>query len=205
MKTPTPIELMAFYDGELDEPRAREVRAWLAANGEGAALVDNFRALGRHVRKAAPSPAPPIDLGDRIFAALDAEPSGPRVKSQPAPSPRLAPVLTLRPAAPEPAAEPRRLPAARRALGWAPLGATGMAFAAAAAFILWWSPVGLGPRATSNVGPSKPTTLGITAHGTDVNTVDFGERMGSLYFVSNDSQSTPVLWLDDDDESDEAQ
>ncbi|HEU4404305.1 MAG TPA: hypothetical protein VFS43_03300 [Polyangiaceae bacterium] len=200
MKAPTPIELMAFYDGELGEPRAREVRAWLAASGgEGPALVDNFRALGRHVRKAAPPPAPPPDLADRIFAALEAEPSGSRVKAEPEPAPRLAPVLTLRPAAPaEPRAETRRLPAAVRHA----LSATGLAFAAAAAFVFWWSSPGtLGPSG----GPGKPSApLGVVAYGTDVDTVDFGERMGSIYFISNDSQSTPVLWLDDDAAEDAA-
>jgi anti-sigma factor RsiW len=202
MKAPTPIELMAFYDGELEEPRAREVRAWLASSGEGAELVDNFRALGRHVRKAAPPPAPPADLSDRIFAALEAEPSGPRVKPASQPAPRLAPVLTLRPAAPEPGPEARPLPAARRALGWVPLSATGMILAAAAAFLFWWSPGGLSPRIQGPGVAGKPVSPLVAITSTDVNSVDFGARMGSIYFVSNDSQNTPVLWIDDDDDED---
>jgi hypothetical protein len=201
MKDPTPLELMAFYDGELDEARAREVRSWLAANGEGAALVDNFRTLGRQVRRAAPSPAPPPDLTDRIFAALDAELAAPPAVPQVAPAEKLAPVLTLRPAAEKAAdAAPKRtLPAARRALGWAPLSAAGMMFAAAASLLLWFSPGGGslsgGPGASGK--PTAPRVAGI-----DVDTVDFGAHMGSIYFVANDSQATPVLWIDDDDDDD---
>lgn len=201
MKAPTQLELMAFYDGELDEARAREVRAWLAAGSEGAALVENFRALGRHVRKAAPPPVLPPDLSDRIFAALDAEPQAPRVEPSAPPPERLAPVLTLRPPAPRPHAVERPLPVARRALGWLPLGATGMALAAAAAFVLWWSPLGSGPRGSGPAQAGKTVTpSAIAAYGTNVDTVDFGARMGSLFFVSNDTQATPVLWIDDDDD-----
>jgi hypothetical protein len=200
MKGPTPLELMAFYDGELDEARAREVRSWLAANGEGAALVDNFRTLGRQVRRAAPSPAPPPDLTDRIFAALDAEPAAPPAVPQVAPAEKLAPVLTLRPAAEPAAAPPRALPAARRALRWAPLSAAGMVLAAAASLLLWFSPGGGslsgGPGASGK--PTAPRVAGI-----DVNAVDFGAHMGSIYFVANDSQATPVLWIDDDDDDDD--
>ncbi len=236
MKAPTQLELMALYDGELDEARAREVRSWLASNGEGAALVDSFRALGRHVRKAAPLPAPPADLADRIFAALDAEPVS-RAQPQAAPAEVIAPVVPLRPAAsgassrPAPLAQPapstqplqatssapaarplspaaRVLPVTRRALGWAPLSAAGMALAAAAAFMLWWSPGGFGTRGLGPGASGKATMPSNVVLGTDVDTVDFGSRMGSLFFVSSDTQATPVLWLDDDDddgESDESE
>lgn len=271
MKTPTPIELMSFYDGELDEARAREVRAWLINGGEGAALVEGFRTLGRHVRKAAPPPAPPFDLTDRIMAALDAElgadgdlapsQSRPSVKPNvpladvpvlvlplrhPSATDALAPVLALRPAAseasplaaqglqlvaseglplaaqgPQPTASERPLapqrpaavsqrplaaslrpvaPVVRRALGWAPLSAAGMVLAAAAAFLFWWSPVGLGNRTPGFNPPIALKVNPIAAFGTDVDTVDFGVRMGSIFFVSNDAQATPVLWIDDDDD-----
>ncbi|HEU4532583.1 MAG TPA: hypothetical protein VFS00_00650 [Polyangiaceae bacterium] len=279
MKAPTPLELMAYYDGELDEARAREIRARLAAGGEDAALVDGFRALGRHVRTVAPSPAPPFDLADSIMAALDAEvapsqsrpsvkPSVPAVEApapllplrHPSAGDALAPVLTLRqpgaaqapaaqgprpaaserPAAPGPAAAgpslaaqgpaavegPRAAPGAvvalprpasvsprpagasprpvapvvRRALGWASLGAAGMALAAAAAFSFWWSPASFGPR-PEGLGPTSAIMVNPSAaFGTDVDSVDFGVRMGSIFFVSNDSQATPVLWIDDDDD-----
>ncbi|MCU0683917.1 MAG: hypothetical protein MUF34_17025 [Polyangiaceae bacterium] len=264
MKTPTPLELMSFYDGELDEARSREVRAWLAngANGgEGAVLVENFRTLGRHVRKAAPPPALPFDLSDRIMAALDAElaanadaelapsQSRPSVKPNvpladvPAPvllpwrhssaTDALAPVLPLRPAASEvpplaaqgpsptssvrplapqhPAAAPQQpmaasqrlvAPVVRRVFGWAPLSAAGMALAAAAAFLFWWSPMGLGNRTPGFNPPVAIKVNPSAAFGTDVDSVDFGVRMGSIFFVSNDAQATPVLWIDDDDDDD---
>ncbi|RYE94876.1 MAG: hypothetical protein EOO75_00805 [Myxococcales bacterium] len=85
MKQPSPLELMAFADDELDEPRASEVARWLAAHPAEAAGLDWQRDLHQataEVGRASFGAPLDLDLSDRIMAAIlapDSERAGPAV------------------------------------------------------------------------------------------------------------------------------
>jgi len=65
-------DLSALADGELDEARARELRARIAAEPRLAARLRAFEELRASVR-ALPAPALPADLEARLAARLAAE------------------------------------------------------------------------------------------------------------------------------------
>ncbi len=219
---PTELELMAYYDGELSDDRAREVERWL--EHEDAALDDTYGRLadgldivGRFVREdgarvasAAPS------MADAVMARIASErspasplPASPVVltaspdvtASTPAVVSRLdADVPTLHQLS---AAQPRSTRRRVRQL----FAAVGVLAAAAACMI-----VVLAGQADAPIGeePPVPTMLvatapvlaapGPDAAGVAVDTVDFGAKVGTIFLQRGDAASaTTVVWIKDDE------
>lgn len=215
---PTELELMAYYDGELPEDRAREVERWLEAEEAGLdevyeRMADGFDLVGRFVRddgvrtaSAAPS------IADAVMARLAAEKTTERA--------RLAEV-PLAPAAPD--ARPKLVrvdadvptlhqlsasqPRSKRRTVRQLVAAAGVLAAAAACLM-----VVLAGQSDAPIGeePPVPTLLVATAPvlaapdpdaaGVAVDTVDFGAKVGTIFLQRGDAASaTTVVWIKDDE------
>lgn len=75
---PTDLELMMFYDGELDEPRRREVEAFLAVSSEGQLAAEGkllgLAGVGRVLREdIVTAPRFQVDLTSAIMAGVERE------------------------------------------------------------------------------------------------------------------------------------
>jgi len=215
---PTELELMAYYDGELPEDRARDVERWLEAEEAGLddvyeRMAAGFDLVGRFVRddgariaSAAPS------IADAVMASLAAEKTAERAPpaqfvSAPTAAdarPRLvrvdADVPTLHQLS---ASQPR---SKRRTVRQ--LVAAGGVLAAAAACLM----VVLAGQGDAPIGeePPVPTLLVATAPvlaapdpdaaGVAVDTVDFGAKVGTIFLQRGDAASaTTVVWIKDDE------
>lgn len=213
---PSDLELMQYFDGELDEPRRSAVAAFLGADLQARNKLTGLRITSAIVQNEALSSAAADGIADLVMARIAAEP---RELSAPA-------ALDTRPSAG--AAQlpvqlvTRSTPAndnSRRI--FALLGT--LAAAAAAVFALWGRP-GAAPTEPVRPGPiaaiAAPTTppastsvepeidaAGLTAdidveHGVEVAAVDFGAHMGSIFYVPSGSieakRVTTVVWLADD-------
>lgn len=177
MKPPTPIELMALADGELDEPRLSEVEAYLASHAREAEQVERARALHGHVADALRE-RPSIDLTDDVMAAIDRQSA----------AARNAQVPLVRPSA--------RPPATAAARGGTVV--TIALFAAAAAVVLWWqaSSPSRAPVTVASVAPQHAAPPTSSDEGTSVSAVDFGSNHGAIFFVRGENESsTPVVWI----------
>ncbi len=178
MKAPTPLELMALADGELEEPRLSEVEAYLDVQASAASEVARARELSARV-SAALQARPAIDLADDVMAAIDRQSAASRNAQLPA----------VRPSA--------RPPATAAVRGGTVV--TLVLFAAAAAVMLWWqaSSPSRAPVAVASVAP-PPATAPVSAgdEGTSVSAVDFGSNHGVIFFVHGEhEESTPVVWI----------
>ena len=220
---PDELELMAYYDGELPDDRAREVERWLET-AEGAfcesdpgsdsygRLADGLDVIGRLVREdgarvasAAPS------LADAIMARVALE--APRKPSIDAPAIALAPskaaskivrvdadVPTLHQLS---AAQPRSTRRVVRQL----VAAMGVLAAAAACLIVVLAgqpdaPIGEEPPVPTMLVATAPVLLAPDpeAAGVAVDTVDFGAKVGTIFLQRGDAASaTTVVWIKDDE------
>ena len=68
---PTDLELMAFADGELDEPRRAEVEAFLASSADARGKLAGMGLVGELVRERAASHD--VDLTDAILGRVERE------------------------------------------------------------------------------------------------------------------------------------
>jgi hypothetical protein len=189
MMPPSPLELMALADGELEEPRKGEVERWLAEQPgrqaqqrqrEGFHRLVGEAARAREAAQAAP------DLSGNILALLEQETaptqSGPRARPG-------AVVVPL-----------RRWPSSRKLLGALAFGT-----AAAAALALWWRP-------TTQPTPGKPVLVAssrmpspdvieedavVGDDSTAITSVDFGTQSGAIFYVRGQTTASAVLWIDD--------
>lgn len=179
MKAPTPIELMAYADGELDEPRASEVERYLVEHPEQAHVVERTRALSRGVSEALHERD--VDLADDIMAAIDRQAAAGRNAALP------------------PVRASARPPATAAARGGTVIVLS--LFAAAAAVMLWWhsSSPSRAPVTVASVTPQQAAPPTSTDEGTSVTAVDFGSNHGAIFFVRGDNESsTPVVWIGED-------
>lgn len=177
MRPPTPLELMAFADGELDEPRLGEVEAYLASHEDTAAGVARARAVSARVSDALRA-HPDADLTDDVMAAVDRQ----RAAALNAP--------------PQPVRLSARPPATAAARGATIV--TIALFAAAAAVVLWWqaSSPSRAPVTVASVAPQQATPPSPSDEGTSVSAVDFGSNHGAIFFVHGEHEaSTPVVWV----------
>lgn len=211
MKRPTPLELMAYADGELDEPQAREVACWLVANPEDRALVAGMRSFHEQVGEAAERlvVAPPVDLTDSIFAAIERE----NRESAPAKSgPRLTSRRVAEPPAVQAGPQAARVASLHRRRPYGP--ALAGVFAVAAAGLLWWR----SPAPTQLASPAEePSHAQVTSaivasvaidddavigdDGSAITSVEFGAQSGAIFYVRGDNTASAVLWLEDNEVS----
>lgn len=215
---PSDLELMLFADGELEGERLAEVEAFVARNADARHKLSSLGLVSELVReRAVASASPADDIADALMAQIAAETgtngvvhaiaAPPREVAAPA---QLAPVATIAPRAVKPANDNAR--------GIFALAA--VAIAAAAALMIWGRTADLRPDVASNsptvqiearpvvVAPPapikivEPTADTDGEHGVEVAAVDFGARMGSIFYVPTGSAAsnatTTVVWLNDE-------
>ncbi len=218
MKQPSPVELMAFADGELDEPRASEVAGWLAEQPAEGARHERRQTLHRLTAEAArvgfAAPAS-FDVSDAIMAAIAAGVTGDEAANDQVPAASETPPVRRAPAEVTPLPPPRAPSpsfAARRAAS-RPLMVFGALVAVAAASLLWWRTSGSAPVANVPAdGPSQATATAMVASvlpadddvvigddGAAVTSVDFGDQSGAIFYVPGTSSASAVVWVDDND------
>lgn len=210
--SPTDLELMQYFDGELPEPRRSAVAAFLNADLAAQSKVAGLRFTASILRDEAETLSAADGIADAVMAKIAAEPRPIQVQPTSA-LPHVAPLpMIAKPAAPA-NDNSRRI--------FAALGA--IAVAAAAALALW-TRAGAPPNPPERSSPiaavTTPSTLPTPApsepevdaalvpseaepeHGVEVAAVNFGSHMGSIFYVPSGSieakRTTTVVWLADD-------
>jgi len=200
---PTDLELMLYHDGELGEARLVAVQAWLERQPEGAGARNTLMALGL--------------VSDLIRARSDEALAGDEGGLGASGAFDVADAVMERIAAEPVLATPAPESAPRPALGAAPRAAANdnarsfyviaSAVVAAAAAVLLWARVPA-PAHHSEVAQVTAARSGGAAtaepgidHGVEVAAVNFGARMGAVFYVpdgNSESSTTTVVWLSDD-------
>ncbi|MCS6898803.1 MAG: hypothetical protein RMJ98_03760 [Myxococcales bacterium] len=196
MTPPSPLELMALADGELEEPRKTEVERWLAERPEQQRRQQRREAFLRLVAESAKthlSPPSSPDLTDAILAAVEREGFGRET----------TPIQS--------GLRSRRPPAQVIQLnGWSTsrklLGSVAFTAAAAAALIFWWS------SAAPVYPPARPVEIAssrlpppdiaeddavIGDESTTITSIDLGSQSGAVFYVRGQTTASAVLWIDD--------
>jgi hypothetical protein len=190
---PTDLELMLYADGELAGHRLAAVEAWLAASLPARTKLTSLRAATSLVRERALDSTQADGIADSVMSLIASQPG-------------------------ESAVSPKRVLVERRQAHDASRGrgvyliAAGV-LAAAAAVLLWVRPpvttggnlVAQHPRAAPETAatsaPAADMLEGDVEHGVEVAAVDFGTRMGAVFYVpsgTSASSTTTVVWLSDD-------
>lgn len=73
MTKPTDVELMMYFDGELDEPRRKEVEAFIAKEANARRKVMGLGLAGSIVRESATSSSVADAIADGVMAAIQAD------------------------------------------------------------------------------------------------------------------------------------
>jgi hypothetical protein len=214
---PSDIELMMFYDGELDEPRKSEVAAFVLADLPARSKLAGLGLASALVQEQARALTAADDIADLVMAKIEGT-----VADQAVPAP--LPIVAPRSAMVAPAANDN----GRRIL----IGLTALVAAAAAVFAVWSrqpsGPTGSGAQRPVAVqtapqmgvtAPQSPTGPAVqrgapeidvaavapepdSEHGVEVAAVNFGAHMGSIFYVPSGSieakHTTTVVWLADD-------
>jgi hypothetical protein len=210
---PTDLDLMLYVDGELDGVRCREVEAHLARDASYRAKLTGLEVAAGMVREDALGSAFADGIADAVMAriergdAKDGNGAGARPlamddlvrdATRPSNTQRLAPK-----------------PANDNARGIFALAA--VAVAAAAAMMIWGR-MQADPTRTASTVPApvetvaapppavaEPATRTERAEaelGVEVAAVDFGARIGTIFYVPQgsaaSSPTTTVVWLSDD-------
>ncbi len=212
---PSDLELMQYFDDELEEPRRSAVAAFLGADLRARNKLAGLRITSAIVQNEALSSSAADGIADLVMAQIAVESRQVSTLSQGSGLTVGAVQLPVQLVA-------RSAPAndnSRRI--FALLGA--LAVAAAAAFALWGrsgatppEPMKSGPIAAiaapvttpaSTSAESEIDAAGLAAdvdaeHGVEVAAVDFGAHMGSIFYVPSGSieakRVTTVVWLADD-------
>lgn len=208
---PSDLELMQYFDGELEGPRRAAVEAFLSADLRAQGKVAGLQITSSILREQAASLSAADGIADSVMARI-AQESAPIVA--PMAPPAAVPVPLPRLTAGAPANDN-----SRRIFGF--FGA--LAVAAAAAFAVWARsgapamepaqprPVAVLTAPSTNPSPatSEPEIDGAglatdvdAEHGVEVAAVNFGAHMGSIFYVPSGSveakRVTTVVWLADD-------
>ncbi|AUX25877.1 hypothetical protein SOCEGT47_064300 [Sorangium cellulosum] len=210
---PTDLELMLYVDGELDEARHRQVEEHVLHDPSCRAKVAGLLAAGDMVREGALSSSAADGIAERVMA---------RIREGQGEVAEDAGGAAARPLAAPPPAEPPRIRPVRRSPAndnaRAIFALTALAVAAAAALMVWGrteaeppsaalptpAPVEvLAPRAATTSEPAAPPSAeGALEPGVEVAAVDFGARMGTIFYVPREAvasgPTTAVVWLSDD-------
>jgi anti-sigma factor RsiW len=178
---PSPEQLERYFDGELTPDEPTDLRAHLASCAECSAQQAALARLRTLIAMTSEADVQQLD-SERMFAAIE------RGIAQDIPS--TAPAIVEAPARPRIAA-PSRL---RRLSNAAPvLGAFALA---AAAMLMVYRPDG-----SQTDGNDDTYDYQMPEEHSEVVEVDFGSNAGTVFDISlSDGSSTPVVWIDDDDE-----
>lgn len=220
---PSDLELMMYFDDELEEPRKSAVSAFIAADHGAQNKLAALRITSGVVRRYASNIEPSLNIADLVMKAVEAETST-KAAIFPSAAQRsnVIPISAAKNASSASKAAAARRPAndnVRRIFGVAAL-----AVAAAAALAIWGRQTagpgnhssGLQVAVTIPVTPLQPG-IAPTAddkvidsaaqeadaeHGVEVAAVNFGAHMGSIFYVPSGSieanHTTTVVWLADD-------
>lgn len=190
MIPPTPLELMALTDGELQDPRKSEVERWLIQNPEVQAQQQHRQLFQKQVERAVRhhyDALPNPDLTEDILALIDLE-SSIETPLQSGFRSRKTPTQSLLHRA-----------STRKVLGVLTLG-----LAAAAATLLWWKssspPHPLKPIAIASAESPPPDVEDDGVVGEDspaITSIDFGNQSGAIFYVRGKTTTSAVLWIDD--------
>ncbi|MBK6517713.1 MAG: hypothetical protein IPG04_27240 [Polyangiaceae bacterium] len=227
MSAPTDLELMMYFDGELDEPRASEVRAFVEGSARARQKLDGLSLVGVAVEERARARESSFpDLTDSIMARVSAEAAGRTADAQ---EPHADRAPEAPPVRPKPLDTPKKLEIAAPAAndnGRLIFGLAAFAAVAAAALFMWGrspepapsvaagsapelapldsalaAPVADAP--TSSQRPSPPPSAPedeAPPPSAEVAAVDFGSRNGMVYYVAvaNQPTTTTVVWVRDE-------
>lgn len=221
-RPPTDLELMLYADGELEGERLREVQLAIEKNAALRSKLTALRLASDIVREDAL--AADVDLTDGIMARIasasvtaerdprDAAP-GPKAEEERPPA-KVEPLL--RPGVGKVAAKGGASNDNARGI----FALAAVAVAAAAAMMIWGrmetaptrpldAPVAVAPN-TQETAPAQPAPApaaapaqeGETQMGVEVAAVDFGSRIGTIFYVPTEAapsnRTTTVVWLADD-------
>jgi anti-sigma factor RsiW len=182
---PTDLELMLYADGELEGERLAAVEAYLAQDEAARKKLLAMAMVSNVVREQAQGASKADDIADLVMASIAAEPK----KAEAPAEQKVVPA--------------RRKPANDNARGLWVIAA--FAAAAAAALLLWsrgstTSDHAVSSSRTPSAPLSAPAPHEEVEHGVEVSAVDFGARMGAVFYVSSDNAAatTTVVWLSDD-------
>ncbi|UQA63694.1 hypothetical protein E8A73_018155 [Polyangium aurulentum] len=222
-RPPTDLELMLYADGELEGERLREVKLAIEKDAALRSKLTALRLASEIVRDDAL--AAEVDLTDGIMARIASAPdTAERDPRDAAPRPKVQEERP--PAKVEPLLQPGVGKVAAKgsasndnARGIFAL--TAVAVAAAAAMMIWGrmdsaptrpqnAPVAVAPN-TQEAAPEPPAPVppaaapaqeSETDMGVEVAAVDFGSRIGTIFYVPTEAapsnHTTTVVWLADD-------
>lgn len=211
---PTDLELMLYFDGELEEPRKSAVAAFVAADLGARNKLTGLQITSGFMQAHAQDLSAADDIAGLVLAKIEAETPA----EQPSAAAQGAKILQF------PKAPANRAPAtsAHRALPRRPandhvrriVGVATLAVAAAAALAIWGKQT-TGSGASPQTGPVAVTTPssvpspqaspgspsstqpqvdvasvapeGDVEHGVEVAAVNFGAHMGSIFYVPSGS------------------
>ena len=212
--TPSDLELMLYADGELEGERLAAVEAFLARDVGSRRKLSSLGLVAGLVREQAVASASPADgIADALMAQIAME-AGTNGVVHATSAPRrevIAPTpVQLAPRAAKPANDNSR-----------GIFALAAAAIAAAAALMIWGRADVGPEVATNLSPgqtteARPIVVAPSApvkgvepaveaddeHGVEVAAVDFGARIGSIFYVPTGSAAsnatTTVVWLNDE-------
>lgn len=208
---PSDRDLMLYADGELEGEQRAAVEAYLARSAAGKAKVAALNLVSSVVREQALGASGEADrIADAVMAKIATEGAAAKEMHRPKPA-----AITSAPRALA-TQGPRDKPAndnSRRIFALAAIAV------AAAAGLMFWSRMdpttpqaGHGPVATSTMshqqGGTDPLALDEGGPGVEVEAIDFGARMGTIFYVPTEeiasNVTTTVVWLNDDDDDDDS-
>jgi anti-sigma factor RsiW len=206
-RRPSDLDLMLYFDGELDAEGREAVEAFLDRQEAPRRKLAGLELGAELVRERALAEVSGMEsIADSVMARIEAEEAAAGERTGASAGADVGKV----------AGAPRGKPANDNARVIYALAA--LAVAAAAALVIWGrtgdpSPSAEGPvagevapyTAPASPAPSEleaPTLPEVAAgHGVEIATVDFGARSGSIFYVPNDATSsnatTTVVWLAD--------
>ncbi|WP_437588030.1 anti-sigma factor family protein [Sorangium sp. So ce1000] len=216
---PTDLELMLYVDGELDEARHRQVEEYLLHDPRCRAKVAGLVTAADMVRDSALASSAADGIADGVMAKI--------LEGRQEGVARVDGGAVVRPLASSPSGEP---PRARARLQGSPandnargiFALTALAVAAAAALMVWGkmgvetptaevttsapsallAPPPASLAATAKEPAAAPSAEGEIEPGVEIAAVDFGARMGTIFYVPQEAvasgPTTTVVWLSDD-------
>ena len=193
-------ELMRFYDGELSPAEQALVRQRLERDAGARSKLRALEQTGELVRDWAEARSEGFDVADQVMTRLESASLAEGERPQTRPSASLAE-----------GERPRTLRRSRLLELWLPAAAAVALAAAVLLLVIGRSaPVSFvggapappfdRPAAGSALSPLAPKTaaiLPVREPSVAIESVDFGEKQGTIFMVGGESGETPVIWLSD--------